>query len=73
MHKALHPKDDIDRLYVSRKEGGRWLSSIEDNIDILIQELEDYKKKSKERLITATRNNTNNTRINRITITKKQK
>ena len=21
MHKALHPKDDVDRLYVSRKEG----------------------------------------------------
>ena len=23
MNKALHPRDDIDRLYVSRKEGGR--------------------------------------------------
>ena len=23
MHKALHPRDDTDRLYVSRKEGGR--------------------------------------------------
>ena len=23
MHKALHPRDDIDRLYVSRKEGER--------------------------------------------------
>ena len=23
MHKALHPRDDVDRLYVSRKEGGR--------------------------------------------------
>ena len=22
MHKALHPRDDVDRLYVSRKEGG---------------------------------------------------
>ena len=23
IHKALHPRDDVDRLYVSRKEGGR--------------------------------------------------
>ena len=30
MHKALHPRDDVDRLYVSRKEGGRGLASIED-------------------------------------------
>ena len=29
MHKALHPRDD--RLYVSRKEGGRGLASIEDS------------------------------------------
>ena len=45
MQKALHPKDDIDRLYVSRKEGGRGLTSIEDSIDALIQRLEDYKEK----------------------------
>ena len=29
MHKALHPRDDIDRLYVSIKEGGRGLVSID--------------------------------------------
>ena len=23
MHKSLHPRDDVDRRYVSRKEGGR--------------------------------------------------
>ena len=28
MHKAFHPGDDIDRLYVSRKEGGRGLARI---------------------------------------------
>ena len=33
MHKALHPRDDIDRLYVSRKEGGGGHASIEDSID----------------------------------------
>ena len=30
MHKTLHPRDDIDILYVSRNEGGRGLASIED-------------------------------------------
>ena len=33
MHKALHPRDDVDRLYVSRKEEGRGLTSIEDSVD----------------------------------------
>ena len=33
MHGALHPRDDVDRLYVSRKEGGRGLVSIEDSVD----------------------------------------
>ena len=36
MHKALHPRDDVDRLYVSRKEGGRGLTSIEDSVDASI-------------------------------------
>ena len=49
MHKTLHLKDDIDRLYVSRKEGGSGLTSIEDCIDPIIQELEKCTKKSKER------------------------
>ena len=31
--KAFNPRDVIDRLYVSRKEGGRGLASIEDSID----------------------------------------
>ena len=33
MHKALHPRDDVDRLYVSRKEAERGLASIEDSVD----------------------------------------
>ena len=31
MNKALHPKDDVDRWYVPRKEGGRGLASINDS------------------------------------------
>ena len=34
MHKALYPRD-IDRLYVSRKGGGRELTSIEDWVSTL--------------------------------------
>ena len=29
MHKALHPRDDVDRLYVWRKEGGRGMLALE--------------------------------------------
>ena len=36
MHKALHPRDDVNRLYVSKKEGGRGLTSIEDSVDASI-------------------------------------
>ena len=73
MHKALHPRDDVDRLYVSRKEEGREIASIEDSVDASIQQLEDYIEKRGGRLIAATRNNTNDTRTNRTTITRKQK
>ena len=49
----------------SRKEGARALASIEDSGCTSIQRLEDYIKKSKERLITANRNSTENTKVNR--------
>ena len=60
IHKALHLRDNIDRLYVSGKEGGRGLASIEDSVDALIQWLEDYIEKHEGRLITAIRNETDN-------------
>ena len=71
MHKALHSRDDVDR-YVSRKEGGRGLASIEDNVDVSIQRLEDYMQKHDGGLITAIRNDNDNTMENRMTITRKQ-
>ena len=61
MHKALHPRDDVDRIYLSRKEEGRGLASIEDSVDASIQRLEDYIQKHDGGLITATRNETENT------------
>ena len=53
IQKALHPRDDIDRLYVPRKEKGRGLVSIEDYIDASLLGLENYIKKRKERSIPA--------------------
>ena len=37
MHKVLHPRDEFDRLYVSRREERRQLTSIEDSVDTLLQ------------------------------------
>ena len=45
IHKTLHPRDDIDRLYISRKEGGRGVSNIEDNVVASIQWLKDHIEK----------------------------
>ena len=73
MNKALHPRDDVHRLFVSGKEEGRGLASIEDNVDASIQRLEDYIEKDERGLITAIRNDTDNTMDNRMTITSKQK
>ena len=63
MHKALRPGD------VDRKEGGRGLTSV----NASIQRLENYTKKHEGGLITAIRNDTNNTMDNRMTITRKPK
>ena len=70
---ALHPRDDVDRLYVSRKEGGRGLSCIEDTVDASIQRLEDYIEKHERGLITTIRNYTDNTIDEIMTTTRKQK
>ena len=73
VHKALHSRDDVDRLYVSRKERGRGLASIKDSVDASIQRLEDYIQKHYGGLIIAIRNDNDNTMDNRMTITRKQK
>ena len=70
MHKALHPREG---LYVSGKEGGRELTSIEVNIDASIKRPEEYIEKHEGGLITVIGNDIDNTMANRITITKKQK
>ena len=52
---ALHPKSDVERLYIPRKEGGRSLISTEDCVELAIRGLEVYVHESEERLIQAAR------------------
>ena len=55
MYGGFHPKSDVDRLYVPRKEGGGGLISIEDCVELAIRGLEVYVNGSEERLIQAAR------------------
>ena len=73
VHKDLYPSDDIGRLRMSIKEGWRRLASIKDSVVASIRRLDDYIKKSKKRLITATRNTSDNIKINKTTIIRWQK
>ena len=73
LHKAFHPKDDVDGLCVSKKECGRGVARIEDHVDASIQQLKDYIGKHERGLITSIRNNTDNTINNWMTMTRKQK
>ena len=73
MPKALPPSDDVEKLYVSRKGGGRGLANIEDGVDTSIRQLEDYIQKHDGGLITAIKNDTDNSKDNRMTVTRKQK
>ena len=52
---ALHPKSDVGRLYIPRKEGGRDLISIEDCIELAIRGLERYVHGREEILIQVAR------------------
>ena len=48
MDKALHLRDDVDRLYVSRKREREFVS-IEDRVDALIQRLKGENKKEQKK------------------------
>ena len=73
MLKALHPGDNVDRLNVSRKKRRKKTCQHDESLDTSIQWIEDYIKKGGKILIKAISNNTDNTSINRTTITRKQK
>ena len=55
MYGTLHPKSDVDRLYIPRKEGGRSLISFENCVELAIRGLEVYVHESEEKLIQAAR------------------
>ena len=55
MHKALHPKSNVDRLYITRKEDGRRLKGVEEIVNLTNLGLENYMKASRERLLNAGR------------------
>ena len=55
MYGALHPKSDVDRLFIPRKEGGRGLISIQDCVELAIRGLEEYVHGSEEILIQTAR------------------
>ena len=41
-YKALHPRDNMERLYVPREEEGKGFASIEDSVYASIKRLVDY-------------------------------
>ena len=49
MHMTLNSRDDVDRLYVWRKEEGRGRTSIQDSVDASIQKLEDSQKEMQKK------------------------
>ena len=73
MHRALDSRDDIYRLYISRKEGGGGLTNIKNSVDPSVRVPEEYIKKSKEKIIAASSSSIDNVRSIRKRKTKKQK
>jgi len=57
LYKALHPRADVDRLYVNRKKGGRGLLSISDVVKMEKFSLSRYVSKSNEMIMKKVRDN----------------
>jgi len=55
IYNSLHPRADMDRLYIPRKYGGRGLISIQESIYMEEQSLSRYIDVSEEELLAATR------------------
>ena len=50
-HSALHPKSNVIRLYMKRKNGGRGLTSIEECVASEVRNLDEYIANSKEEIL----------------------
>ena len=48
MHNGFHSKSNVDRLYLSKKEGSRRLIEVKDTVETAILELRNYVRNSKE-------------------------
>ena len=55
IYEGLHPKSDVDRLYIPRKDEGRALIAIEGSVELVVRGLQVYVHGSEERLIRAAR------------------
>ena len=51
MYRINHPKTDVDRIYLPRKEGGRGLMQIECTYKISVIGLDTYLEKTKDRIL----------------------
>ena len=69
MYGALHPRDDLDRLW--NKEEGRGIDSHENSVNASIQQPEDYIEKHEGGLIATTWKDTDNMMPNRMKINRK--
>ena len=48
---ALHPREDVERLYIKRKAGGRGLMSVKDCITLEKAQLSEYAMTSEDHLL----------------------
>ena len=55
MYGGLHPKSDVDRLYIPRKDWGRGLIATDDYVELADRGLKVYFHGSEERLLQAAR------------------
>ena len=61
IHGQHHPKADVDRLYVPRKQGGRGLMQLEAAHAVEITKLVEYVDREEDRLIQVVRTHQHNT------------
>ena len=61
IHGQHHPKADVDRLYVPRKQGGRGLMQLEASHAVEITKLVEYVERKEDPLIQVVRTHQHNT------------
>ena len=54
-HNAIHPRSNVDRIYLPRDKGGKGLKEIEDTVAEAVIDLHQYVKGSEEKILIAAR------------------